>query len=240
MTTEDKLRKYYNTKEISLRNEIVKENLNLCALISKKYSGKGIDYEDIYQVACIGLINAIERFDPDKGYKFVTFATPTIMGEIKKYFRDKGFLIKIPRRIYEVFQMANRIRLSRMEYDGYVPTLDEIAGVLKMSKKELDNCMVFESVVNLVLLDQPVYDDESLPVGHLIGVEDESFLVIENKDFIRSAMKILTYEEKRFVIARYYRCMTQKQIADKNSVSQMYISRLERKVLEKIKKLYFE
>ncbi len=240
MTTEEKLRKYNTDKDKSLRNEIVSDNLNLCELIAKKYSGKGVDYDDIYQVACIGLINAIERFDANKGYKFVTFATPTIMGEIKKYFRDKGFLIKIPRKIYEVFQMANRIRLSRMEYDGYIPTLDEIAGVMKMSKKELNNCMVFESVVNLVLLDQPVYDEDSLPVGQLIGVEDENFLVIENRDFIKSAMKILTYEEKRFVISRYYRNMTQKDIAAKNGVSQMYVSRLERKVLEKLKKLYFE
>ena len=97
MTTEEKLRKYNTDKDKSLRNEIVSDNLNLCELIAKKYSGKGVDYDDIYQVACIGLINAIERFDANKGYKFVTFATPTIMGEIKKYFRDKGFLIKIPR-----------------------------------------------------------------------------------------------------------------------------------------------
>lgn len=242
MTDDEKklFTEYYNTKDTAIREKIIDKYMHLPKIITKKYLNKGIEYDDLFQVACMGLINAADRFNPNIGVEFSTFATPTILGEIKKYFRDKGSIIRLPRKIYEVFQKANRIRLKRMEYDGYIPTIEEIAQTLKLEKKELDKCMAYENVINIISLDTPVYNDSSPLINHIVGYEDNAFLILENKDFIKSSIKHLTNEEKRFIIHRYYRNMTQKQISERWNVSQMYISRLERKTLGKLKNLYLK
>lgn len=242
MTTQEKklFEDYIKTRDINLRNEIVEKYVYLADYIVKKYINKGIEYDDLFQVACYGLIMAVERFDLSVGVKFSTYAVPTIMGEIRRYFRDKGYLIKLPRKLYDVFQKANRIRLARMQYDGYVPTIDEIAQVLKLSKKEVSDSMVFESVVNVFSLDSPIYDEETPVLNQIIGYEENGFLVVENREFVRSGIKKLTKEEKRLIILRYYRNKTQREIAKKWGVSQMYVSRLERKTLEKLKNLYLK
>ena len=232
--------KYKQTKDLNVRNQIVEKYIYLAESIVKKYINKGIEYEDLFQVACYGLILAADRFDPYAGVKFSTYAVPTVMGEIKRYFRDKGYLIKLPRKIYEVFQKANRIRLARMQFDGYVPTIDEIADVLKLDKKEVSNAMIFESVVNVFSLDKPIYADESTLLYQIIGYEEDGFLIAENKDFVQSLAKKLTREERKLIIFRFYRNLTQRQIAEKWGVSQMYVSRFERKTLEKLKNLYLK
>lgn len=229
---------YKKTKDTSLRNEIIEKYMYLADAIVKRYLNKGIEYDDLFQVACYGLILAAERFDISIGVKFSTYATPTIMGEIKRYFRDKGYLLKLPRKFYDIFQKANRIRLARMQFDGYVPTIDEIASVLKIEKKDVSDAMAFESIVNVLSIDMPVYDEQSPALSKVIGYEEDGFLVVDNKDFLKFALKSLTTEEKRFIIQRYYRNNTQRAVAAKWGVSQMYISRLERKILEKLKKIY--
>ncbi len=240
MTAEEKklFEDYKKTQDITLRNKIVEKYIYLVEYVAKKYVNKGIDYDDLYQVGCYGLIMAAQRFDANVGVKFSTYAVPTIMGEIRRYFRDKGFVIRLPRKLYDVFQKANRIRLSRMQYDGYVPTIDEISEVLKLPKKDVSDAMVFESVVNVFSLDKPIYDEEAPALGQIIGYDNDDFLVVENKDFIYSGLKKLTKEERRLIILRYYRNKTQREIAQSWNVSQMYVSRLERKTLEKLKKMY--
>ena len=231
--------KYRKTKDISLRNEIIEKYMYLADSIVRKYLNKGVEYDDLFQVACYGLVLAAERFDESMGVKFSTYATPTIMGEIKKYFRDKGCIIKLPRKLYDIFQRANRIRLKRMEYEGYVPTIDEIASVLKVEKKQVIDAMSYESIVNVLSIDVSIYD-ESPALEKVIGYEEDGFLIVDNEDFLKYALKNLTLEEKRFIIQRYYRNRSQRDIAKKMGVSQMYVSRLERKVLEKLKLLYFK
>ena len=240
MTAEEKklFEDYKKTQDIALRNKIVEKYIYLVEYVAKKYVNKGIDYDDLYQVGCYGLIMAAQRFDANVGVKFSTYAIPTIMGEIRRYFRDKGYVIRLPRKLYDVFQKANRIRLSRMQYDGYVPTIDEISEVLKLPKKDVSDAMVFESVVNVFSLDKPIYDEEAPALGQIIGYDNDDFLVVENKDFIYSGLKKLTKEERRLIILRYYRNKTQREIAQSWNVSQMYVSRLERKTLEKLKKMY--
>ncbi|MBE7052693.1 MAG: sigma-70 family RNA polymerase sigma factor [Ruminococcaceae bacterium] len=230
---------YRKTKDISLRNEIIEKYMYLADSIVRKYLNKGVEYDDLFQVACYGLVLAAERFDESMGVKFSTYATPTIMGEIKKYFRDKGCIIKLPRKLYDIFQRANRIRLKRMEYEGYVPTIDEIASVLKVEKKQIVDAMSYESIVNVLSIDVSIYD-ESPALEKVIGYEEDGFLIVDNEDFLKYALKNLTLEEKRFIIQRYYRNRSQRDIAKKMGVSQMYVSRLERKVLEKLKLLYFK
>ena len=102
LSDEELFKEYQKGKSLEIRNAIVTKNIYLAEIISKKFINRGIEYDDIYQVACMALIKAIERFNPERGVKFSSFATPTIVGEIKRYFRDKGSIIRIPRRIYEI------------------------------------------------------------------------------------------------------------------------------------------
>ena len=237
---ETMLAEYAKTKDPALRKAIIEHYLYIPEIITKRYANRGVEYDDLYQAACVGLINAVDRFDISKGVKFSTFATPTVLGEVKKYFRDRGFLIKLPRKIYEVFQKAHRIRLSREQYDGYVPTLDELAQALNLPEQEISDSLAATAASNVRSLEQTLGSSEDIALSQVIGVEEDAFLVIENHEFLCASLRMLTREEKKLLVARFYKNQTQKEIAAQWNVSQMYISRLERKMLEKLKKLYLE
>ncbi len=207
-TTEEKLSFYRQSGDMQLREAIAYENAHLAEILAKRYSGRGIDYDDLYQVASIGLLYAIDRFNPDFNVKFNTFAVHTIRGEIKKHFRDTGNFIRIPRKMYETYARAERLH----EHKPY-------------------------SIISL----NQTQDDENLQLPeNVIGQTDDSFLLVEDKDFIYRCMQTLTGEEHTFLVARYYDAMTQQQIAEKMHVSQMYVSRLEKKVLKKLRDLYMK
>lgn len=229
---------YCHTKSPELRDKIFNCYLYLPKLITKRYMNKGVEYDDLYQVACMGLVIAIDRFDCARGVRFSTYATPTIMGEVKKYFRDKGFIIKLPRKLYEIFRKADRIRLSREQQGAKMPTVDEIASALQVADKDVAESLRYADIVNMRSLEDTVYNDEDVTLSQVIGVEEDRFLIIENQDFLCESMRKLSAEEKTLIFQRYYKNKTQKEIAEEMGVSQMQVSRLERKVLEKLKSMY--
>ena len=237
---ETMLAEYAKTKDPALREAIIEHFLYIPKSITRRYANRGVEYDDLYQAACVGLIQAVDRFDPSKGVKFYTFAAPTVLGEVKKYFRDRGFLIKLPRKIYEVFQKAHRIRLSREQYDGYVPTLDELSQALNLPEQQITDSLAATAASNVRSLEQTLSANEDIALSQVIGVEEDAFLVIENHEFLCASLRMLNREEKKLLVARFYKNQTQKEIAAQWKVSQMYISRLERKVLEKLKKMYLE
>lgn len=108
--------RYRETGDIALRDEIVSSYIYIAEILSRKFINRGVEYDDIFQVACMGILYAVERFDPDKGVKFATYATPTVMGEIRKYFRDKGNFIRIPRRLYEIFYKAEKSSVFQAKF----------------------------------------------------------------------------------------------------------------------------
>lgn len=217
------------------RNEIVNKYIYLAEIISRKFLNRGLDYEDIFQVACIALIKAVERFDPDKGVKFVSFATPTIVGEIKRYFRDKGSTIRIPRRIYEVYQKVNHAREYLSHELQRVPRVEEIAKYLNISEENVLEIIESSNAYNIQSFDQTVYSDDDLELHETIGAEDTTFERIENRDFLEKSLNRFNDAEKEFIRMRYFKGKTQKEIADKLGVSQMYVSRLEKKVLDRFR-----
>ncbi len=211
---------YKKTKDNGIRDKIFDKYLCIARILAKRFSGRGIDYDDLYQVACIGLIYAIERFDVSRGVSFASFATPTITGEIKKYFRDKGNFIKVPRRLYEIFSKAHKIHVANAhETEG--PKNDNLIlpHVISIESELLGEDVRFENI---------------------IGQLDDSFLLVEDRDFVEKCMGMLNEKEKEFVHKRYYEEQSQKQIASDMNVSQMYISRMERKLLKKLRDLYFK
>ncbi len=228
---------YAKNPGVEQRNRIVNKYLHLAEIIARKFVNRGVDYEDIYQIACIALIKAVERFDVTKGVKFVSFATPTIIGEIKRYFRDKGSVIRIPRRIYEVYHKVNHAREQLSQELQRAPRVDEIAEYLGINEESVLEITESWNAYNMQSFDQNVYSDDDLELHETIGAEDNTFERIENRDFLEKSLERFNEAEREFIKMRYFNNKTQKEIAAKLGVSQMYISRLERKVLDKFRKI---
>lgn len=226
---------YYRSRDINVRNQIISRYLYLADIISKKFINRGVECDDIYQVACVALINAVERFNINEDVKFVSFATPTIIGEIKRYFRDKASVIRIPRRIYEVYQKVNQAREYLMQNLKRAPRIDEIADYLNMKEETILEIIESWNVYNIQSFDQTVYDEDNLELHETVGEEDDTFEKINNRDFLEKAMDNFDSTEKLFIKLRFFENKTQKEIANYFHVSQMYISRLEKRTLEKFR-----
>lgn len=225
---------YRRTGDVRLRDEIVELYIYIAEILSRKFVNRGVEYDDIYQVACMGILFAVERFDPDRGVKFATFATPTVLGEIRKYFRDKGNFIRIPRRLYEVFYKAEKIRRGSSEMSNA-----EIARILNLPEKLVEEAYDWGDGSFIKSLEYEAYADGAMSLSNVIGADDKHFLMIENNDFLNFCMSCLSDEERDFIEWRYNREMSQKEIAEIKDTSQMQVSRFERKLLKKLKNLYF-
>ena len=230
---------YAETGDKEIRDILIEEHLYIAEILAKKYTGKGIDYDDIFQVASMGLIFAVERFDPSKGFEFSSFATPTIIGEIKKHFRDKGWTIRVPRRIQELSKKINDTKLSLAQKNQRTPTIQEIAKTLDITTAEVLEVMEASKVYSPESLDMTFDsggEDRELTRGDRIGVEEEYFNKVELNDFIQRAMENFNDVEKTILIDRYQYRKTQVSIAEKLGISQMTVSRIEKKLLEKMRK----
>lgn len=233
----DLFERYAQRRDASLRNEIVSRYLYLADIISKKFINRGVEMDDIYQVACVALINAVERFNVSEDVKFVSFATPTVIGEVKRYFRDKASVIRIPRRIYEVYQKVNQAREYLMQQLKRAPRVDEISAYLNVKEETILEIIESWNVYNIQSFDQTLFDEDDLELHETVGDEDETFERIDNRDFLERTMDHFNEAEKQFIRMRFFENKTQKDIAGFFGVSQMYISRLEKKTLEKFRKI---
>ena len=232
-------KQYKENKDQKLRDELIERHLYIAEILAKKYSNRGIDYDDIYQVACIGLIYAIDRYDIDKGYEFSSFATPTIIGEIKKYFRDKGWTIRVPRRIQELSKKINNSKIYLSQTLQRSPTVEDIAEYLNCTEEEVLEAMEASKVYTPQSLDVTFdsdNDDKDINLAELIGEEDRYFTKVENNDFLNKTLKILNEIERRILIDRYFNKKTQVSIAEDLDISQMTVSRIEKRVIEKLRK----
>lgn len=229
---------YYESRDEEIREILINEHLYIAEILSKKYAGRGIDYDDIFQVASIGLIYAIDRYDPTKGYEFSSFATPTIIGEIKKYFRDKGWTIRVPRRIQELSKKISNAKIVLSQKYQRSPTIEDIANYLNSTPEEIIESMEASKVYSPQSLDI-VYDggdDKEITFADLIGEDERYFNKIELNDFLIKIMKDLNEVEKTILMDRYFNKKTQVVIAEKLNISQMTVSRIEKKVLEKMRR----
>lgn len=224
------------TGDKKLRNEIVEKYLYIAQILSKRFVNRGIDYDDIYQVAVLGIIYAVDRFDPDRGVSFATYATPTVLGEIRKYFRDKGNFIRVPRALCTLFYRAERIRYSS---GGDALTKEELARRLNISVSDLDKAYEVGDASFIRSLEYEANTDGALSISNVIGSDDSDFLMIEDKDFVEYAMQQLSKEERNVIDKRYYKGFTQQMVADEEGISQMKVSRIEKSVLKKLRDLYF-
>ncbi len=235
----EKLFKEYRiTKDISLRNKIFGEFMYIAEILSKKYVNKGVDFEDIYQVASLGLIYAVERFDPSKGYEFSSFATPTILGEIKKYFRDKEWIIKVPRRIQDSYRKINQAKELLQQSLMRVPTVQDIAEHLALTHEEVIEAMEGSYAYAPASLDVKITnsnDESDISLFEILGIEDNKILEIEDKDLLRNVFTNMNEYDKKIIVDRFYKNKSQNEIARDLGVSQMTISRLEKKIIRRLR-----
>jgi RNA polymerase sigma-B factor len=232
------LREYCETRDIQLRNRLVQEYLYIAEIIARKFANRGIEYDDLYQVASLALIKALERYDIDKGYKFSSFATPTIIGEIKNYFRDRSRIIRLPRRESEMIKKLENARVHLSSSLGRSPKPEDIAQYLNISTEEVLELMESNYATNPVSLDYYIDEDNETNLSTMIGHEEKNYINIENRDFIDRAMQKLNDLEKKIIYERFYNQRSQKDIAEEIGVSQMYISRLERRLLRRLKHIF--
>lgn len=228
---------YAKTKNQKLRDELIEKNLYIAEILAKKFVGKGIDYDDIFQIASLGLILAVERYEPSRGFKFSSFATPTILGEIKRYFRDKGWTIKVPRRVQENTKKVKDAYHHLSMVNGEVPTVKEIADYLGIDSDEVLIAMDAGKVYTPQSIDYEIgTDDKKTALSDIIGDDDQNFKDFENREQLEALMKNLSKTEKEIVRKRFFEQKTQLEIAGELGLSQMSVSRIEKKALKEIKK----
>ncbi|MCI9598334.1 MAG: SigB/SigF/SigG family RNA polymerase sigma factor [Firmicutes bacterium] len=237
MLNQELFDRYYKQKDISLRNEIVESYLYMVDILIRKYLNKGVEYDDLYQIGSMALISAVERFDPTKGYEFSSFATPTIIGEIKKYFRDKEWSVKVPRRMKEIsgkVQMAKEELFNKLQRN---PTVSELAAHIGHSEEEVFQAMESSMAYNAFSLNQ-TFDEsgeegESPILERYAAVEDAGYDRLEYGEMISKVLAELSDTNKYIFKQRFVEDKSQAEIAKKLGVSQMTISRAEKSIKQK-------
>ena len=233
MNDEALFRQYRETGDIAVRNEIVEKYLYIAAVLAKKFVGRGVDYDDLYQVASLALIKGVDRFDERKGLKFSTFITPTITGEIKNYFRDRSRLVHLPRKVSELRVSIKRDAEKYLAETGKNATAKELAARLGVSEEEVLRCSEAGGIVSL---DGPVdREGENMSLYDVLPAEENVFEDVENRDAVRAALASLSEQERRLVKYRFGQELSQMETAKRMGVSQMNISRMERKILQKLR-----
>ncbi|MDY3051920.1 MAG: SigB/SigF/SigG family RNA polymerase sigma factor [Ndongobacter sp.] len=226
------------TGDPKIREKLITEHLYIAEILAKKYINRGIEYDDLFQVASIGLIYAIDRYDVQKGYEFSSFATPTIVGELKRHFRDKGWVIRVPRRIQELSKKVNQARNTLAQQLQKQPTVDDIAAYLGITAEEVLEAMEASKVYAPQSLDKTFdtdSEDREINLGDVIGAPDENFDAVDFQDLMDRTMKNLNELEKKILLYRYYEKKTQISIAEELNVSQMTVSRIEKKLIQKFR-----
>ena len=221
-----------------IRSQLVDSYHDFVYFLARKFQNRGEPLEDIVQVGYLGLIKAIERFDPDLGYEFTTFATLTVAGEIKRYFRDKGTAIRFPRRLQELHQSVVRVNEQMKNELGREPTVGELAERLGVTPDDVTEAMEIGPAFVPLSLDQPVAsaDGDSRSVAEQIGDEDPELGRVEMRDVLDRAMEHLTPRERSIMAMRFYEQLSQSEIARRLGISQMHVSRLQRAALEQLRK----
>jgi RNA polymerase sigma-B factor len=236
-------RRYRDTKDTAerdrIRAQLVDAYHDFVYFLARKFVNRGEPLDDIVQVGYLGLIKAIERFDPDLGYEFTTFATLTVAGEIKRYFRDKGTAIRFPRRLQELHQSVIRVNEQMKIELGREPTVGELAERLGVTPDDVTEAMEMGPAYVPLSLDQPVSSgdgQDNRAVAEQIGGADPELERVEMRDVLDRAMEHLTPRERSIMAMRFYEQMSQSEIARRLGISQMHVSRLQRAALEQLRK----
>ena len=219
-----------------LRDELVRLHLPLVEHFARRFLNRGEPFDDLLQVGTIGLIKAIDRFDLERGVEFSTYATPTIVGEIKRHFRDRGWAIRVPRRLQELRLTITTATAELTQEHGRSPTVAELAERVGVPEEEIIEGLESSNAYSTLSLDAPdSSEDSALSMIDVIGGDDEALEHVENRETIKPLLEGLDPREKHILTLRFFKGMTQSQIAAEIGISQMHVSRLLARTLLKLR-----
>ncbi|MBE5784056.1 MAG: sigma-70 family RNA polymerase sigma factor [Clostridiales bacterium] len=223
----------HSPSEETLRAAL-EEALPLCALIARRFSGRGIDYEDLYQVASMACVSALKNFDAKRGLKFTTFVTPTITGTVRNYLRDKAQVLRTPRGIKEQGAQLSAAREKFLQENRREPSPRELAEALNWDVSRVLTVLSAQDASQVSSLDQQ--DEEGLAMGDRIPFVETGFEQAELRQDLKKALATLSTQEQQLLILRFQRQMSQREAAQELGMTQMQVSRMERRVLLALRK----
>lgn len=238
-STDELLRRYRERPDEALLEEIVRRFEPLARSVARRYGTRGEPLEDLTQVAMLGLLKAISRFDPDRGFAFSSYATPTMLGELKRYFRDSGWAVHVPRGVKERALELARVTEELSNRLGRSPSLTELAEAMHATEEQTLEAIEAYHARHATSLEQGSDDDETgVPqLAQVLGAEDERLEQAEYLTMIAKGVETLSESDRMILYLRFGRDMTQSEIAGRIGTSQMQVSRLLRAAIEKIRRV---
>ena len=230
------LRRYHERGDDRARRELVERHLPLVRSLARRYAGRGEAVEDLEQVGAIGLIKAIDRYDLDRDVALTTYATPNVVGEIKRYFRDKAWAVRVPRGLQELHARLAKT-IDRLTADlGRSPSIAEIAKELEATPEQVLEALETGSAYSTISLSADSGNGEDQDPMESIGEEDEGYERTEDRASLQPALDTLPDREREILRLRFEEGLTQTQIAERFDISQMHVSRLIRRSLERMRR----
>src|SRR5262249_10304243 len=221
-----------------LRNGLVEEHMGFADFLARRFANRGEPLDDLRQVALVGLVKAIERFDPDRGGTFASFAVPTITGEIKRHFRHRTWSVRVPRNLQELTMSIERARNELGHRLGRSPTVTEIARELDVTEEEILEGLEAATLYRSGSLDAPQTGADGRSLRDRIPAPNDEQTEPENRAPVRALRATLPVRERRIVYLRYFEGLTQNEIADRMGISQMHVSRLLTKSIQQLGKAF--
>jgi RNA polymerase sigma-B factor len=232
------LRRYHEQGDLAAREQLIEQYMSLVRSLARRYSYRGEQLEDLVQIGAIGLIKAIDRFDVNRGVELTTYATPNIIGEIKRHFRDRGWSVRVPRGLQELNIQLSRLIEELTVQNGRSPTIPELAKAAGVTDEEvleaLESGRAYSSL-SLSVGSGGHDDDGELDPLESLGTEEHQYEVSEDRAVLAPGFRVLDERERKILHLRFFEGLTQSQIAQQVGISQMHVSRLIRRSLEKIR-----
>ena len=222
-----------------LRDQLILMHRNLVVYLARRFADRGEVYEDIVQQGIIGLINALDNFDPKRRVRFATFATPTIIGEIRRYFRDKTWSVRVPRRLQELNHTINR-RIETLTHElNRSPTYAEIALALNVQEEQVAEALEVTHAIEPASLDETFFNDEgvSVPISEQLGAPDQNLADVDEYAQLNAALEQLAPRQRLVLKLAYFEGFSQAEIAEQIKVSPMHVSRLQRHALAQLREI---
>lgn len=230
------LREYCRTRAPALRNELVEGHLDLAYAVARRFAGRGVEYDDLCQVAAMALMKATERYDLERGVKFTSFVIPSMVGEVKNFFRDRSRLIRLPRRSNDLIHAIEHAKSELMQKLQRSPTAEELAREMNIPIEDILETIETQNAITApASLDSVLHEEEDDYNLHgVLGVDDQGYSDVEIKDMMEKSLSHLSEMERRVLYARYYQEQSQREVARLLNTSQMTVSRVERRAIKRL------
>lgn len=226
---------YQQTRDVKLRNDLVERHLGLAVALARRFEGRGVSLDDLIQVANVGLIHAVERFDPEHGARFATFATATLLGELKRYFRDRAWTVRVPRGLKDLRLRIPSAVAELHQTLGRSPSIAEIAGKLECAEDDVLEAMEAGTAFRPDSIDAPGNDDDGPRLSDRLASMDADLDASDTRMTIRRLLLQLPERERAVLYLRYFEDLTQAEIAEAIGVSQVHVSRLIKQAQERLR-----